>query len=170
MGLHLKPFRSRLLVYGTTHWRAVHVCLAHGLSTLLGAPPTAYSQIHQSSADYQFLADVSLCSSGHPVSFRLRFHDSLFPGAKRLLHLSLSLRRIFRASRQVICRQNSGHACMQPMRPLHSDLHVKRSGARGGEAIRDGSRSGLHEVHGLRQRLSERRFVFWLWQAVDPCS
>src|SRR5262249_54151647 len=43
MGLHPKPFRSRLLVY-VPLIGAVHVCLAHGLSTLLGAARTAYSQ------------------------------------------------------------------------------------------------------------------------------
>ena len=33
-------------------------------------------------------------------------------------------------------------------------------GARGSEAVRDGGRSGLHEMHGLRQRLPERRALF----------
>src|SRR6266545_3082568 len=83
-------------------WRAIHVCLARGLSNVLGTARTAYSQIHQSSGDHQFLADVSLCSSGHPVSFRVRFHDGLFFGAKRLLHLCLPLWRIFLAGRQII--------------------------------------------------------------------
>ena len=57
---------------------------------------------------------------------------------------------------------------MQPMRPLHRDLHVERNGARGGEAVRDGGRSGLHEVHGLRERLSQRRSLFRFWEAADP--
>src|SRR5262249_33819003 len=61
----------------------------------------AYSQIHQSSGELPIFGRRSLRSSGHSISFRLRFHDGLFPGAKRLLHLCLSLRGIFRASRQV---------------------------------------------------------------------
>ena len=56
------------------------------------------------------------------------------------------------------------------MRPLHRDLHLKRVGARGGEAIRDGGRSRLHEVHGLRQRMSQRRSLFRFWEAHDPGS
>ena len=46
---------------------------------------------------------------------------------------------------------------MQSMRALHRHLHFKRSGARGSKTIRNGGRSGLHEMHGLHQRLSERR-------------
>ena len=116
------------------------------------------------------MADFSVCCGGNPFSFRLRFHDSLFPGAKRLLHLCLPLRRIFRPRRQVVARKNPSHARLQSMRPLHCDLHVKRSGARRGEAIWDGGRSGLHEVHGLRQRLSERRSLFRFRKADDPGS
>src|SRR5947207_8064797 len=56
------------------------------------------------------------------------------------------------------------------MRPLHCDVHVKRSGARGSEAVRNDDRSGLYEMYGLRQRLSERRLVFWFRQTVDPTS
>jgi hypothetical protein len=153
------------------HWRAVHVRLAHGGSTVLGpATRTAYSKIHQSSGDHQFLADVSLRSSGHPISFRLRLYDGLFFGAKRLLHVCLPLWRIFRVRRQIVARQNPRHARMQPMRPLHCDLYFERARACRGETVRNGGRSGLHEMHGLRQRLSERRLVFWFRQAVDPGS
>ena len=56
------------------------------------------------------------------------------------------------------------------MRPLHRDLHLKRVGARRGEAIRDGRRSRLHEVHGLRQRMSQRRSLFRFWEAHAPGS
>ena len=56
------------------------------------------------------------------------------------------------------------------MRPLHCDLHFERAGARGGETIRNGSRSGLHEMHGLRQRLPERRFVFRFRETIHPGS
>ena len=41
------------------------------------------------------------------------------------------------------------------MRALHGDLHVQRPGPRGGQALRHGGRFGLHEVHGLRERLPE---------------
>src|SRR5439155_16926613 len=34
------------------------------------------------------------------------------------------------------------------------------AGARVSEAVRDGGRSGLHKMHGLRERLSERRALF----------
>src|SRR5437764_11020805 len=51
------------------------------------------------------------------------------------------------------------------MRPLHGDLHVKRSCARRSKTIRNGCRSRLHEMHGLHQRLSKRRAVFWFWKA-----
>src|SRR6266576_4594228 len=152
------------------YWRAVHVCLARRVSNVLRTARTAYSQIHHSSGDHQFLADVSLRRSRDPVSFRLRFYDGLFFGAKRFLHLCLSLWWIFRVSRQIIARQNSRHACMQSMRPLHCHLHFERPGARGSEAVRNGGRSGLHEMYGLRQRLSERRFVFWFRQTVDTGS
>ena len=152
------------------YWRAVHVCLARRVSNVLGTARTAYSQIHESSGDHKFLADVSIRRSCHPVSFRLRFYDGLFFGAKRFLYLCLSLRRIFWTSRQIVARQNSRYACLQSMRPLHCDVHVKRSGARGSEAVRNGGRSGLYEMYGLRQRLSERRLVFWFRQTVDPGS
>ena len=59
---------------------------------------------------------------------------------------------------------------MQSVRPLHCDLHFECAGARGGEAIRDGSRSGLHEMHGLRQRLPKRRFVFRFRETIHPGS
>ena len=54
------------------------------------------------------------------------------------------------------------------MRPLYCDLHLKRARARGGEAVRDGGRSGLHEMHGLRERLSERRALFRFREADAP--
>src|SRR5262245_62433662 len=82
-------------------WRAVHVCLAGRLPHVLGTARTVGSQIHQSSGDHQFLADVSLCSSGHPVSFRLRLHDGLFFCTKRILIVCLSLRWIFSTGRQL---------------------------------------------------------------------
>ena len=95
MGLHPKPFRSRLLVY-VPLIGALYMFVWPVVYRLFSAPArTAYSQIHQSSGHHQFLADVSLRRGGHSVSFRLRFHDSLLSGAKRLLHLRLSLRRIF---------------------------------------------------------------------------
>ena len=53
---------------------------------------------------------------------------------------------------------------MQSVRALHCHVHFERVGARGSEAIRDGGRSGLHEMHGLRQRLSQRRTLFRLWE------
>ena len=34
------------------YWRAIHVCLARHLSTVLGTARTAYSQIHQSSGNH----------------------------------------------------------------------------------------------------------------------
>ena len=43
------------------------------------------------------------------------------------------------------------------MRALHRDLHLERPRPCGGEALQDGGRSGLHEMHGLHQRLPERR-------------
>ena len=50
------------------------------------------------------------------------------------------------------------------MRPLHRDLHFERSRSRGSEGIQDGGRSRLHEMHGLHQRLPERRLVFRFWK------
>jgi len=152
------------------YWRALHVCLARRVSNVLGTARTAYSQIHQSSGDHEFLADVSLRNSGHPISLRLRFYDGLFFGAKRLLHLCLPIRWIFRVSRQIVAGQNPGHAGLQSMWPLHRDVHFERHGACGGEAVRNGGRSGLHEMYGLHQRVSERRLVFWFRQTVDPGS
>ena len=56
------------------------------------------------------------------------------------------------------------------MWPLHCDLHVKRVGARRGETVRDGGGSGLHEVHGLRERLSQRRSLFRFRETDNPGS
>ena len=49
---------------------------------------------------------------------------------------------------------------MQSVRTLHCDLHFERPCACGSEAIRDGGRSGLHEMHGLRQRLPNDALYF----------
>ena len=105
-----------------------------------------------------------------PFLFRLRFRDSLFSGAKRLLHLRLSVRWFLRSCRQILAGKNPRHACVQSVRALHRHVHFERVGARGSEAIRDGGRSGLHEVHGLRQRMSKRRALFRFWEADAPGS
>ena len=46
------------------HRGAVHVCLARRISTVHGTAGTAYPQIHQSSGDHKFLADVPFGRGG----------------------------------------------------------------------------------------------------------
>ena len=171
MGLHPKPFRSRLLVYVPLDRRAVYVCLAHSLSIVFepGAR-TNHPEIHESFGDHKFLADVSFCRGGHPVSVYLRLRHGLFFGAKRLLHLCLPIWRFFRSRRQIFAGKNPRYACVQSVRALHCHVHFERVGACGSEAVRDGGRSGLHEMHGLRQRVSKRRALFRLWEADAPGS
>src|SRR5262245_3079858 len=73
---------------------AVHVRVADSLSFIFQARArSGYPQIHQSFGDHKFLADVSVSCSSHTLSVHLWICDSLFFGAKRLLHLRLSVRR-----------------------------------------------------------------------------
>ena len=160
MGLHPKPFRSRLLVY-VPLIAALYMFVWPVVYRLFTATAgTTDPEIHQSSGDHKFLADVSFRRGGDPVSVHMRFHDSLFFGAERLLHLCLSVRRFLRARRQILAGKNPRDARVQSVRTLHCHLHFQCPGACGSEAVRDGGRSGLHEMHGLRQRLPERRALF----------
>src|SRR5262245_31266086 len=78
----------------------VHVRVANCISFVFQARArTNHSKIHQSSGDHKLLADVSVSSSSHTLSVHLWICDSLFFGAKRLLHLCLSVWRFLRSRR-----------------------------------------------------------------------
>ena len=116
------------------HCGAVHVCMARRISMVHANRMNHCSQIHQSSGDHKFLADVPFGRGGDPVSVHMRFCDSLFFRTKRLLHVCLSVRRFLRARRQILAGKNPRHARVQSVRALHRHLHFQRSGARGSEA------------------------------------
>ena len=56
------------------------------------------------------------------------------------------------------------------MRSLHCDLHVECVSACRSEAVRNGCRPWLHEMHGLRERLSKRRPLFRFRETDNPRS
>ena len=158
-----KPFRSRLLIY---------VPLVAALYMFVW--PTAYrlfarhrlgagdSEIHEPSRDDGFLGDVSIGCCGDSVSRHLRISYRLVSRAERLLHLRLSLRWVLSRGGQTFAAEDPRDRCLQSMRSLHGHVHFERTRPRGSESAQDGGRPRLHEVHGLRQRLSERRAVSWL--------
>ena len=168
IGLTPKPFRSRLLIY---------VPLIAALYMFVW--PTAYKFFFRSESEplipeftnhlvtTNFWETFPVRRGRHSVSLHLRLPDRLFPGTERFLHLRLSVWRVFWAGGQVCAGQNPGDRRLQSMRALHRHLHLKRPRPRGGERIQDGGRSGVHEMHGLHQRLPERRFVFRLWETHD---
>src|SRR6266540_4749979 len=89
MGLHPKPFRSRLLVY-VPLIGALYMFVWPTAFRLFWNP--AHEPVLPKFTNHlvttNFLANFPFCRSGHPFSFHLRFCDGLFSGAKRLLHRS----------------------------------------------------------------------------------
>lgn len=114
----------------------------------------------ESYRDDRVLGDVSDRCRGDSVSFHLRIYDRVFSRSERFLHLRLSIRRIFQLGGQSCARQDSRNRCVRRLRTLHSGLHLECHRSQRSCRIRNGRRSGLYEMYGLRQRLSERRAVF----------
>src|SRR5882757_4933802 len=80
--------------------RTVHVRLARSLSTVFETGKrTDHPEIHESSGNDKFLADVSFCRGGNSVSVYLRLRHGVFFGAKRFLHLCLPVWRFLRSRR-----------------------------------------------------------------------
>ncbi len=80
------------------HSRSVYVRMAHSLLGFIEARTrTTVSRVHQSYCYQQFLGDFPLRRDRHSFSFHLRFHDGLFFGLERLLHLRLPLWRVLQS-------------------------------------------------------------------------
>jgi hypothetical protein len=156
IGLTPKPFRSRIVGVCAAHWRAVHVCLAHGLSTLLAPHEPLIPKFTNHLVTTNFWQTFPSVAVAIPFLFVCGFMTVYFLGQKGFCTYACPYGGFFGLADKLSPGQIRV-TLLQSMRPLHGDLHVKRAGARGSEAIRDGSRSGLHEMHGLRQRLPKRR-------------
>jgi ferredoxin len=119
MGLHPKPFRSRLLVY-VPLVAALYMFVWPVVYRMFWTrrPRTTHPEIHESSGDHKILGDVSFCRGGHPISVYLRLRHRLFFRAKRLLHLRVPVWGFLRSRRQILAGKNPGYACMQSVRAI----------------------------------------------------
>ena len=168
MGLTPKPFRSRLLVY---------VPLIAALYMFVW--PTAYRFFLAADAGplipkltnhlvtENFWETFPSVAVAIPFLFICGFVIVYFFGQKGFCTYACPYGGFFGLADKLAPRKDPSHRCLQPMRPLHRHVHFERSRSRGSEGLQDGRRSRLHEMHGLHQRLPERRLVFRFWKTRD---
>ncbi len=163
IGITPKPFRSRLLIYvplvaalymfvWPTFYRAF----------LNPEPGPIIPAFTNHLVTDNFWATFPSVAVAIPFLFICGFVTVYFLGMKGFCTYACPYGGFFVLADKLAPGQDPRHRCLQPVRPLHRHLHLERARARRGEAIRHGRRSRLHEVHGLHQRLPERRALLRL--------